>query len=171
MPEIAAGTTSAVLSGWPVAENTSRSPPTTSSPTVETDKAVVDVEAETDGVLLRLLVQPGAEVEVGAPIALVGSPGETVDDVDAALAALGVTAGAPATAPSADPGALEVPEASTTPEPSPVEQVPAPVVAPSNGHGTGRVFASPLARRLAARGRPVGHGHPRHRARRPDRPP
>jgi pyruvate dehydrogenase E2 component (dihydrolipoamide acetyltransferase) len=116
---------------------------------VETAKAVVDVEAETDGVLLRLLVQPGAEVETGAPIALVASPGETVTDVDAALAELGVTAGVPAAAPSADPGALEVPEASTTPEPSPVEEVPAPVAAPSNGHGNGRVFASPLARRLA----------------------
>jgi pyruvate dehydrogenase E2 component (dihydrolipoamide acetyltransferase) len=134
MPEIATGTTEAVLSSWSVAENASVS---------------ADVEAETDGVLLRLLVQPGAEVETGAPIALVASPGETVTDVDAALAELGVTAGEPATAPSADPRALEVPEASTTPEPSPVDEVPAPVPVPSNGHAAGRVFASPLARRLA----------------------
>jgi pyruvate dehydrogenase E2 component (dihydrolipoamide acetyltransferase) len=148
LPEIATGTTEAVLSSWSVAENASVAAHDVVA-VVETAKAVVDVEAETDGVLLRLLVQPGAEVETGAPIALVASPGETVTDVDAALAELGVTAGAPATAPSADPGALEVPEASTTPEPSPVDQLPAPVAAPSNGHGTGRVFASPLARRLA----------------------
>jgi len=148
LPEIATGTTEAVLSSWSVAENASVSAHDVVA-VVETAKAVVDVEAESDGVLLRLLVQPGAEVETGAPIALVASPGETVTDVDAALAGLGVTAGAPATAPSADPGALEVPEASTTPEPSPVEQVPAPAAAPSNGHGDGRVFASPLARRLA----------------------
>jgi pyruvate dehydrogenase E2 component (dihydrolipoamide acetyltransferase) len=148
LPEIATGTTEAVLSSWSVAENASVSAHEVVA-VVETAKAVVDVEAETDGVLLRLLVQPGAEVETGAPIALVASPGETVADVDAALAELGVTAGAPATAPSADPGALEVPEASTTPEPSPVEEVPAPVAAPSNGHDNGRVFASPLARRLA----------------------
>jgi pyruvate dehydrogenase E2 component (dihydrolipoamide acetyltransferase) len=152
LPEIATGTTEAVLSSWSVAENSSVAAHDVVA-VVETAKAVVDVEAETDGVLLRLLVQPGAEVETGAPIALVASPGETVTDVDAALAELGVTAGAPATAPSADPGALEVPEASTTPEPSPVDQVPAPVAAsvaaPSNGHAAGRVFASPLARRLA----------------------
>ncbi len=148
LPEIATGTTEAVLSSWSVAENASVSAHDVVA-VVETAKAVVDVEAESDGVLLRLLVQPGAEVETGAPIALVASPGETVTDVDAALAELGVTATAPATAPSADPGALEVPEASTTPEPSPVEQVPAPAAAPSNGHGDGRVFASPLARRLA----------------------
>ena len=110
MPEIAAGTTEAVLSSWSVAENASVSAHDVVA-VVETAKAVVDVEAESDGVLLRLLVQPGAEVETGAPIALVASPGETVTDVDAALAGLGVTAGAPATAPSADPGALEVPEA------------------------------------------------------------
>jgi pyruvate dehydrogenase E2 component (dihydrolipoamide acetyltransferase) len=148
MPEIATGTTEAVLSSWSVAENASVSAHDVVA-VVETAKAVVDVEAETDGVLLRLLVQPGAEVETGAPIALVASPGETVTDVDAALAELGVTAGEPATAPSADPRALEVPEASTTPEPSPVDEVPAPVPVPSNGHAAGRVFASPLARRLA----------------------
>ncbi len=148
LPEIATGTTEAVLSSWSVAENTSVAAHDVVA-VVETAKAVVDVEAETDGVLLRLLVQPGAEVETGAPIALVASPGETVTDVDAALAELGVTAGAPATSPSSDPSALEVPEASTTPDPSPVDDVPLPVAAPSNGHGNGRVFASPLARRLA----------------------
>ena len=137
-----------MLSSWSVAENTSVAAHDVIA-IVETAKAVVDVEAETDGVLLRLLVQPGAEVETGAPIALVASPGETVTDVDAALAELGVTAGAPATSPSSDPSALEVPEASTTPDPSPVDDVPRPVAAPSNGHGNGRVFASPLARRLA----------------------
>ncbi len=148
LPEIATGTTEAVLSSWSVAENASVSAHEVVA-VVETAKAVVDVEAETDGIVLRLLVAPGAEVETGEPIALVAAPGETVTDVDAALAELGVTAGAPATAPSAQPSALEVPEASTTPEPSPVGEVRAPVPAPSNGHGAGRVFASPLARRLA----------------------
>jgi pyruvate dehydrogenase E2 component (dihydrolipoamide acetyltransferase) len=152
LPEIATGTTEAVLSSWSVAENASVTAHDVVA-VVETAKAVVDVEAETDGVLLRLLVQPGAEVETGAPIALVGAPGETVTDVDAVLAELGVTADVPATAPSADPGALEVPEAAKSPEPSPVDQVPVPVAArvpaPSNGSGNGRLFASPLARRLA----------------------
>ena len=146
MPEIATGTTEAVLSSWSVAENATVSARDVVA-TVETAKAVVDVEAETDGVILRLLVEPGAEVETGAPIALVGRAGESVTDLDSALRDLGVAE-----------VALEVPEAATTPEPSPVDdvEVPAPVAAPDgrsdgrpNGRSQGRVFASPLARRLA----------------------
>lgn len=129
MPEIAAATTSATLAGWPVAVNT-RFAKADVIATVETDKAVVDVEAESDGVLLRTLVTEGTDVEVGTAIALIARPDETVDDVDAALAALGVSAGngsAPAAAPE-----------------------PAPVSVPAvNGHAPRR-FASPLARRLAA---------------------
>jgi pyruvate dehydrogenase E2 component (dihydrolipoamide acetyltransferase) len=122
MPEIAAATTSATLAGWPVAVNTRFSASDVIA-TVETDKAVVDVEAESDGVILRTLVPEGTEVEVGTAIAVLARPDETVDDVDAALAALGVSAGngnAPA------------------PEPA------------STGNGQPRRFASPLARRLAA---------------------
>ena len=147
MPEIAAGTTEAVLSSWSVAENASVSAREVVA-TVETAKAVVDVEAETDGVILRLLVEPGAEVETGAPIALVGAAGESVTDLDAVLRDLGVTA-APATPATVQPDeekaadvAVEIPEAA--PEPSPLAES-----SGSNGHGRGRVFASPLARRLA----------------------
>jgi pyruvate dehydrogenase E2 component (dihydrolipoamide acetyltransferase) len=124
MPEIAAAATSATLAGWPVAVNT-RFAKADVIATVETDKAVVDVEAEADGVILRTLVPEGTEVEVGTAIAVLARPDETVDDVDAALAALGVTVGngnAPAPAP----------------EPAP------------SGNGHARRFASPLARRLAA---------------------
>jgi pyruvate dehydrogenase E2 component (dihydrolipoamide acetyltransferase) len=130
MPEIAAATTSATLAGWPVPVNT-RFAKADVIATVETDKAVVDVEAEADGVLLRTLVTEGTEVEVGTAIAVIARPDEQVDDVDAALAALGVSAGnghAPA-----------------TPEPEPVVATVAPA-----GNGAPRRFASPLARRLAA---------------------
>jgi pyruvate dehydrogenase E2 component (dihydrolipoamide acetyltransferase) len=131
MPEIAAATTSAVLAGWPVAVNTRFSAADVIA-TVETDKAVVDVEAETDGVILRTLVAEGTEVEVGTAIAVLARPDETVDDVDAALAALGVSPGngngaAPASAPERE----------------------APATAPAAGNGAARRFASPLARRLA----------------------
>jgi pyruvate dehydrogenase E2 component (dihydrolipoamide acetyltransferase) len=133
MPEIAASTTSAVLAGWPVPVNTRFSASDVIA-TVETDKAVVDVEAEADGVILRTLVGEGVEVEVGTAIALLARPGETVEDVDAALAALGVSVGnggsagnggGPAPAPAAEPAAAA-------------------------GNGGPRRFASPLARRLAA---------------------
>ena len=159
MPEIATGTTEAVLSSWSVAENASVSARDVVA-TVETAKAVVDVEAETDGVILRLLVEPGAEVETGAPIALVGAAGESVTDLDAALRELGVTdvPTTPATVePHREPAgevAVEVPEAAPAPSPlaGAAESSSASSTAGSNGsngHAHGRVFASPLARRLA----------------------
>jgi pyruvate dehydrogenase E2 component (dihydrolipoyllysine-residue acetyltransferase) len=159
MPEIATGTTEAVLSSWSVAENASVSARDVVA-TVETAKAVVDVEAETDGVILRLLVEPGAEVETGAPIALVGAAGESVSDLDAALRDLGVTdvPTTPATVePHREPAgevAVDVPEAAPAPSPLAGAAESSSVTSStgsngSNGHARGRVFASPLARRLA----------------------
>ncbi|HLH65258.1 MAG TPA: biotin/lipoyl-containing protein [Solirubrobacteraceae bacterium] len=45
--------------------------------TVETDKALMDVESVAEGVLLRVDVQEGQTVEVGTVLAWVGEPGET----------------------------------------------------------------------------------------------
>jgi pyruvate dehydrogenase E2 component (dihydrolipoamide acetyltransferase) len=138
MPEVATGTSEAVLSSWSVSENASVTA-TEVIATVETAKAVVDVEAEADGVVLRLLVAPGTQVQSGTPIALMAGPDEQVADIDAELRDLGIVA---------DPLALEVPEAATTPEPSPLHvEVPAPVTQASGDPK--RVFASPLARRQA----------------------
>jgi pyruvate dehydrogenase E2 component (dihydrolipoamide acetyltransferase) len=111
MPEVAANTPAAVLASWSLPVGADFRAHDTIA-TIETDKAVVDVEAETDGVLLAALVTEGTEVQIGAPIALLATPGEEVADIDAALAtALGTEPAEPA-------------------EPT-------------------RVFASPLARRLA----------------------
>src|SRR5438105_15911069 len=92
MPEVAANAVEAVLAEWPVAENASfrASEPIA---TIETEKAVVDVPADSDGVLLRQLVPAGANVAVGDPIALLGETGETGEDVDALLRDLGVMLG------------------------------------------------------------------------------
>jgi len=125
MPEVAANSTEAVLSSWPLPEGTTFSRGDVLA-TVETAKAVVDVAAEADGVLLRQLAIAGAEVEVGEPIALIAAPGEQVDDVEHVLRALG--AGPPAPA-----GGAAAPEPPQAPQ-------------PATGN---RVFASPLARRVA----------------------
>lgn len=45
---------------------------------VETEKAVLEVESNTSGVLLKILVEEEETVEVGTPLALLGEPGETV---------------------------------------------------------------------------------------------
>ncbi|RYU08842.1 dihydrolipoamide acetyltransferase family protein [Nocardioides iriomotensis] len=144
MPEVAANATEAVLSDWTVAENASFAAEDTIA-TVETEKAVVDVEAEEPGVVLKVLVPPGAQVEVGAPIAVLGDPGEQVADLAALLAELGVAETSPADA--------VVPERRDVPDPAPRVVEPSRLVEQSRRvepvETNGRVFASPLARRLA----------------------
>jgi pyruvate dehydrogenase E2 component (dihydrolipoamide acetyltransferase) len=49
--------------------------------TVESDKATFDVEAYDSGVLLKRLYEEGQEVKVLTPIAYLGEPGESIDEV------------------------------------------------------------------------------------------
>jgi pyruvate dehydrogenase E2 component (dihydrolipoamide acetyltransferase) len=147
MPEVAANATEAVLAEWMVAEHGTFAATDTLA-TVETEKALVDVEAEEDGVVLKALVPAGAQVEVGAPIAVLGDPGEQVSDLEALLRELGVAEPVPTTVPDrrdvpVDPGsAAPLVEPFETPRPSATQEPP--VETPD-----GRVFASPLARKLA----------------------
>ena len=108
---------------------------------IETDKATMEVEAVDEGVLGRILVPDGtAGVKVNDPIAVLVEDGES----------------APASAGPATPAAPERPPAQA-PSASPVEPVSASAPQPppaSNGHASGshegeRLFASPLARRMA----------------------
>ncbi|MGY1601219.1 dihydrolipoamide acetyltransferase family protein [Geodermatophilus sp. SYSU D00815] len=147
MPEVAANATEAVLAGWSLAEDAEFGADDVVA-TVETEKAVVDVEAEQPGRVLKLLVAPGSTVEVGAPIAVLGDPGERVDDLGALLASLGV-GGLPDSPPDPEGGKQESPPSPAVPEPllAVAESVP-PAAAPA-GNGHGRIFSSPLARRLA----------------------
>lgn len=154
MPEVAANATEAVLSDWTVEENVDFATGDTLA-SIETDKAVVDVEAETSGLVLKMLVPPGAQVEVGAPIAVIGDPGEKVDDLTGLLAALGVAEASEPVMPERREVPQDAPrEPVADPEggtastrPSAPSAVP-PATEPSRATN-GRVFASPLARRLA----------------------
>jgi pyruvate dehydrogenase E2 component (dihydrolipoamide acetyltransferase) len=142
MPEVAANTEEAILQSWNVGLN-ARYAAGDPIVTVETEKAVVEVEAEGEGVLLRLLVDAGSTVAVGTPIAIWGAPGETASAVDALVASLGTEA-----VPTAAPPSLSVsaPQEPATPT-ARTEQVPT-EAAQDKGE---RLFASPLARRLARR--------------------
>ena len=95
VPEVAAGATEVTVSEWLVDDGADIQ---TGAAVValETDKAMVEVEAETGGVLLRRLVEPGASVAVGAPLLLLGSRSEIDADVDALLVELGVQGNSPA---------------------------------------------------------------------------
>ncbi|CAM3595322.1 dihydrolipoamide acetyltransferase family protein [Kibdelosporangium persicum] len=88
VPEVATGSTSAVLTEWLVAEN-ARFAVGDPLAVLETDKAAVEVEAEVDAVLLRALVPGGANVQAGTPIAVLGSEAEA-GDIENVLADLGV---------------------------------------------------------------------------------
>lgn len=139
MPEVATGSASARLAEWLIAEKQEYTPDD-SLATIETDKAVVDFTPDADGTLLRHLVTAGTDVAVGEPIALVAAPGETVADIDAAVATL--AASAPPSGPRSD-GEQDSEQASTTAGSAP----------PTNEAGVvraARIFTSPLARRLAA---------------------
>jgi pyruvate dehydrogenase E2 component (dihydrolipoamide acetyltransferase) len=104
---------------------------------IETDKANMGYEADVAGTLLEILVGENETAPVGAVIARIG-------DKDAVLPA-GAPAG-PATA--GDPPLPPVAKASSATVPPTVS--PAGSSAAANGNGTGRVKASPLARRVAS---------------------
>ncbi|MFN3890401.1 MAG: pyruvate dehydrogenase complex dihydrolipoamide acetyltransferase [Beijerinckiaceae bacterium] len=112
---------------------------------IETDKATMEVEAVDEGVLAKIVVPEGSQdVKVNELIALIAGDGE-----DAKAVASGARASAPPAAPAAAPKTGAAPAAAAPAAPSPA---PAPVASPapakSAAHGA-RVFASPLARRLA----------------------
>lgn len=154
MPEVAAGESEAVLSTWEVAENGAYAASDVIA-TIETDKAVVEVEADSDGILLRALVDAGAAVETGSAIAVIGTRDETIDDLDSVLADLGVASAAGEKAAAAPASAKPATEPGTSREREPDAdqgtggQTPAPPTDLRHEGDAARVFASPLARRLA----------------------
>jgi len=106
---------------------------------IETDKATMEVEAVDEGKIGQIVVPEGAEgVKVNAVIAILLEEGETALPAGAAPAP--ISAPKPAAAPA--PKAAAPAPASPTPAPPP----PKPAAAPSGG----RIFASPLAKRIAA---------------------
>ncbi len=104
---------------------------------IETDKATMEFEAVDEGTIGKILIPEGSEgVKVNTAIAVLLEDGESADDIGAT----------PATAPAAAPAAAAgneaaAPAASEAPAPAPA--------APTKADG-GRIFASPLARRIAA---------------------
>ncbi len=105
---------------------------------IETDKATMEIEVVDEGVLGKILVAEGTEaVAVNAPIAVILEDGESAADIEASAT------------PVAPPAPASAPPPQSAPAPAALAKVPA------EGHITGanskhgRVFASPLARRIA----------------------
>ena len=113
---------------------------------IETDKATMELENFDDGVLLKLLANEGDEVEIGKPLAVVGSPGEDVPEFDepdnnrvAPVEDNEEVQNEEITLPKEEPDAQSTDlnifgqTAQTTEQPDP----------------SGRIFASPLAKKIA----------------------
>lgn len=92
---------------------------------IETEKLTNDVVSEVDGVLLKIVAQEGEDIPVQGLMAYIGQPGEVLPDA----------------------GGMAAPAAAADTAPAAAEHVPAPAGQMSGG----RVKASPLARKIAAK--------------------
>lgn len=114
---------------------------------VETDKANMDFTLEDEGVLLAFLVEEGATVALGAPVAILGEKGEDVSAlIEQAKAQTAALSGATSATPAPAAPATPAPATPAPATPTLTKTAPPPAAAPAQG---GRILASPLAKTLA----------------------
>ncbi len=110
---------------------------------IETDKATMEVEAVDEGKVGQIVVPEGTEgVAVNAVIAVLLEEGEKAGAAPAAAPAPAKSEVKPEPKPAA-PAPAAAPQPSTTPKAAPAPQ-------PAATSGGQRIFASPLAKRIAA---------------------
>lgn len=163
MPAVMTGAGEAVIASWVAAEGATVAVGDVLAE-VETEKAVVELAAETAGVLVRRLAAEGDTVQVGAPVAVLGDAGEDVDvdallgvaaslaseaqgsaDDGAAVGGAAELAGAAEEAGAAAPAGAATPAAAAEPA---AEGTTTSTAEPGGAAGQ-RLFASPLARKMA----------------------
>jgi pyruvate dehydrogenase E2 component (dihydrolipoamide acetyltransferase) len=111
---------------------------------IETDKATMELESYKDGILLYQGAKAGEKILVNDLLCVIGAAGTNVDAIVAA-----VKSGAGATATAASPAASNAAPAAAPSTPAPVA-APAPTApAVQVVVNEGRIFASPLARKMA----------------------
>jgi pyruvate dehydrogenase E2 component (dihydrolipoamide acetyltransferase) len=112
---------------------------------IETDKATMEIEAVDEGTLGKILVADGTEdVAVNTPIAVILAEGESADAIVVPAKTSGGAKAAPADAP-----AKQAEGAKPSVAPASAASAAAPAQPAVRQASNGRVFASPLARRLA----------------------
>ena len=121
MPQVGQDIETAIIVEWHKKENDTVNKGDVIA-TVESDKATFNVEAYESGVLLKRLYEEGQEIKVLTPIAYLGEPGESVEEVSSST---------------------KVSQAVVTPDPS------ISTVSPEKSKRSDKVTASPSARRLA----------------------
>ncbi|WP_028464889.1 pyruvate dehydrogenase complex dihydrolipoamide acetyltransferase [Nisaea denitrificans] len=143
MPALSPTMTEGKLATWLVAEGDKISAGDVIAE-IETDKATMEVEAVDEGVLGKIIVAAGTDnVAVNAPIAVILEEGEDAGNVD-----MDAVAGSGGPAPKAEAKPEPAP-APTAAAPAPAAPAPKPAPAPAAAASGDRVFASPLARRMA----------------------
>jgi pyruvate dehydrogenase E2 component (dihydrolipoamide acetyltransferase) len=166
MPGVSADSDEAVLQGWLVSVGQEIHEGDAIA-TVETEKATVDIESDQEAVVGALVAEAGAVVPVGSPIAVLLEIGEDRAAAEELLAQLsGGSAPAAAGGNGAGPDArgftdLDHPQDAIPPEldaegkepgalPSPVAaKTGTSAAATAPEREAGRIFASPIARRMA----------------------
>ncbi len=113
---------------------------------IETDKATMEVEAVDEGILGKIIVPAGTEgVKINSVIAVLLEEGESADVIDSMDLSVVVTNSGNS---GANPTPTPAPKVAPQAQPAPASQpAPAPQVAPATSNQ--RIFATPLARRLA----------------------
>ena len=137
MPSMGADMTEGTIAKWLMAEGDTVSRGDKLAE-IETDKTVVEMEAYSEGLLRKIVVEEGNLVQVGTVIAFIGDADDEVPEVVATPAA---------EAPKAEKAA---PAPAAAPIPAPVQQAaPAPAPTAPAASAGGRVKASPIARKIA----------------------
>ena len=114
---------------------------------IETDKATMEVEAVDEGTLAKIVVPEGTQdVPVNNVIAILAGEGEDAKAAGSGAAAPTKAAASPEKAVLANPAPAPQSAPSSTPAAPPVAPVSTPT---AQANGQGRIFSSPLARRLA----------------------
>ena len=143
MPALSPTMTEGTLARWLIKEGDSVSAGDIIAE-IETDKATMEVEAVDEGSVGQLLVPEGTEgVPVNQPIALLLDESEDASS----LASFQAPVAAPTEPPAAAAPSPSL-AATVAPDPAPVTPAATPASAPSAAPGE-RIFASPLARRMA----------------------
>ena len=118
---------------------------------IETDKATMEFEAVDEGTIGKILIEEGSEgVKVNTPIAVLLEEGESADDIDSGSSdgASAKSEEKPAEAKSEPPAPKDEDTKAAAATPAAGSATPAP--ASPKGEDGKRIFASPLARRIAA---------------------
>ena len=123
---------------------------------IETDKATMELESFDDGVVASLAIEEGQKINVGETIIILAEDGESVEDAIASVGASG-SSGSSGSSASAEPSATASAGGSDTSTSSPSATA---VAEPPATSEEDRVFASPLARKIAQEHNiPIGSIH------------